>query len=86
MNNMGLELLAFGVASNFLYASAGYFKAASQDKAKFDWKAFVRTVVIGAVPPAIVLGLQWLNITVPADQIVAMLGPALDKVLKGIGI
>lgn len=82
---MGLELLAYGALSNLFYASAGYFKARQQENAKFDWKSFVRTVVIGFVPPVIVLGIEYFGMPVPADQVISALGPVLDKALKAFG-
>jgi len=85
---MGYELIGFGALGNLLYAAAGYFKAKSEDsKTSFEWKKFIRTVLVGAVPPIAVLVVNYFGIVLPAGfEIVNFLGPALDKALKAFGI
>ena len=83
---MGFEIIAYGAIENLLYASAGYFKAKKDDKkVGFDWKKFVRTVVVGAIPPIAVLVVNYFGIVLPAGfELVSFLGPALDKALKAL--
>lgn len=80
---MGIELLGFGALGNLFYALGGYFKNRKEGDS-FDWKYFLKTVLIGTIPPTIVLLIEMTGISVPYDvqAIASMLGPFLDKLLK----